>query len=106
MPRTVSFRYGTATARLIFLDVGIFTLSSLFSRDRRKGDAKQLMHEIVNYADKHRLILRLIVQQYGKERGLDNLQLEDFYRKYGFASDSDKLPRTMTRLPSRGIHPL
>lgn len=103
---TLKFEYGHASAKLIFIDPGLYALSDLRSESLNQGHARQVMLRVMHYADKHDLLLRLIVQQnrHPDPQAMDNDQLETFYSKYGFKRDSGSTrPYTMTRYPSRDL---
>jgi GNAT superfamily N-acetyltransferase len=101
------FRYKQATARLYFLDFGLWAVSNVYSQKRGQGHATGVMRQIIDFADQNGIVLKLMIQRYGNpnQKGLDNQQLESFYRGFGFLKDphQTKPPYVMTRQPSRKI---
>lgn len=62
------------------------------------------MEKICKYADERGITLILIAQAYGHfdHKALDNDQLVEFYKKFGFEIDpGSQKPYTMTRTPIR-----
>jgi GNAT superfamily N-acetyltransferase len=76
-------------------------ISNLYAQQRARGHASALLSEIVGIADEEHILLWLEVQRYGAPRdGLDNNQLMEFYRKFGFVKVEDgRKPVMMHRLP-------
>lgn len=101
------FLYGGAQAKLVIWDVEEATLSDVSSRIRGQGHARNVLQQIVDYADSENLTVRLTVQSFGfrnfQGTSLNNDQLEEFYGKFGFVRDEGSLkrPYRMTRVPSR-----
>ena len=96
-----TFKYGGAQVTLVYEDDSTARLIGLYSEDRGKGDAKEVMLEATRHADEHGITIWLEVQRYGDWReSLDNHQLETFYERFGFdLIDDDRRPRWMTRYP-------
>jgi len=65
------------------------------------------MEKVSRYADENDLVLRLIIMRYGysDEKAMNNVQLEEFYSKFGFERHDNTLPIFMIRYPtSQKIH--
>ncbi len=102
--KAIKFQEGGASVTLMPLDRYLHGLQDLYSNERGKGHAKRVMQKAVEYADTHRVTLFLVAQEYGRERGLNNVQLEEFYNKFGFEKDiRSARPVRMVRYPSREI---
>jgi GNAT superfamily N-acetyltransferase len=100
----VKFKYELASAELAIMDDKTARLRSVYSVVRRMGHATELMIQITEYADEHGLCVYLVPQRYGRAgRGaLNNDQLIDFYKKFGFMVVPDKKHFTMMyRKPSQ-----
>lgn len=105
--KAIKFAEGGASANVMPLDRYLHGVQDLYSYERGKGHARRVMEKIVAYADEHRITLFLVAQEYGRERGLDNVQLEQFYSKFGFEKDiRSARPVRMVRYPSREKQPL
>jgi GNAT superfamily N-acetyltransferase len=61
---------------------------------RGKGHGNRALSQICQWADKHKIELKLWVEQYDNGP-LNNSQLVQFYRKFGFKGTQDG----MTRIP-------
>ena len=94
------FKYQSASCILKFGD-GFARLTNLYSTNPGQGHASMLMREVIDFADKHGVILVLEVGQYGNPRGLNNDQLKVFYEKYEFVSAGG---RVMKRTPKKESH--
>ena len=96
-----TFRYGDAQVTLVYEDDTTARLIGLYSDNRGKGEAKQVMLEATQHADQYGLTIWLEVQRYGDWRNsLDNDQLISFYERFGFdLINDDRRPRWMTRYP-------
>lgn len=53
-------------------------------RERRKGHATKLMEEVCADADVRKVILILTVQSYGAGDHMSNMQLVEWYARFGF----------------------
>jgi hypothetical protein len=94
------FSHKAATAELYIWDSSQATLSALYCYDRGKGYAKALMTEICNFADDRKLSLILAVSPYGHIRPrLEEFELIEFYKKFGFVVDEEIHGTDMTRYP-------
>lgn len=102
MERLLIFSYESARADLRRIAPKAYRLQSVYSEVRRRGHASGLMRLIVEFADKNGLILILVAQEYGRDRGMSPSQLEEFYSKFGFEIMHERqLPQKMIRRPSR-----
>jgi hypothetical protein len=59
------------------------------------------MVKAVNYADEHNLTLMLVAQRYNITTGLNDEQLVEFYKQFGFHVRGEGLPVVMER-PVKG----
>lgn len=106
MSNLVRFTHKGASARLTVWGRYDATLSNVFSKNRGKGEATQLLEKIMNYADRHELSLIVLVQafHYADKMSPDNAGLAAWYHKFGFEYCADDQPlRRMIRHP-REIH--
>lgn len=103
LKKTMTFRYGQSSAYLFQLTNDTYAVSNVFSKVRRQGHATGVMRLITDYADTYGITLYLVVQRYGNPRWdhLDNLQLIEFYKKFGFEVKDEKKPVSMVREPSQ-----
>lgn len=95
------FSYGKASAILEELEPGkLYSLRNMFSRTRGQGHANGVMDRIVEYADKNNSTIILVIQRYGynDHKALNNKQLEEFYRKFGFVKDTEKDETFLTHM--------
>lgn len=75
-------------------------LSSLKSYDRQKGHATALLTMVTEFADDELLDIKIYVRPYGKRPGLNQSQLVNFYKKFGFEFDDlNRIPISMVRKP-------
>lgn len=97
----ITFSFGEAKVTISYEDDKTAKLSALYSKSRGRGDAKAVMMEAIQFADKHRTSLWLEVQRYGEWRNsLNNKQLVAFYERFGFdLLPDDKHPLRMVREP-------
>lgn len=94
------FSYEAASAELYIWDKNQATLSALYCYDRGKGYAKAVMSQICEFADKQKLKLLLSVSPYGHIRPrLEETDLIEFYRKFGFVVKEDIHWTDMERQP-------
>ncbi|QDH47949.1 acetyltransferase [Arthrobacter phage Xenomorph] len=82
--KTIVIKHESASLQLHDFGNGMASISHVFAKERRKGHASALMEKLVEYADDHNLVLNLEVRRYGHPIGPGNLELEAFYRKFGF----------------------
>lgn len=102
--KPIKFVEGGASANVMPIDRYLHGVQDLYSYERGKGHARRVMERIIAYAEEHRITLFLIAQEYGHERGLSNVQLVEFYKKFGFEKDlRSNWPARMVRYPSREI---
>lgn len=96
-----TLRYGDAQVTLDYEEDTTARLIGLYSENRGRGEATEVMLEAIRHADKHGITLWLEVQRYGDWRNsLDNNQLISFYERFGFdLIADDRRPRWMTRDP-------
>ena len=99
---TMTLFHASASVQLQSLGGESYLLHNLFASEKRKGDGRAVMDKAVEYADTHALALTLVAQQYGREEGMSNKQLENFYKEFGFATVA-KRPVMMIRLPKNSI---
>jgi GNAT superfamily N-acetyltransferase len=101
---TMWFKNGIAAVKLAHIVDGKVMLSNLYSRVPGKGYGTDVMKKAVEYADKNGLTIVLVVGRYAYPdgRGLDNDQLVEFYKKFGFTVAEDgQRPIMMDRKPSQ-----
>lgn len=86
LPDLVKFSHESVTGRIVAHDDGTASVTGIYSKERRKGHANGLMQKIIEYSDEHNVPLYLTVQRYGykDDIALDNVQLMQFYKKFGF----------------------
>lgn len=60
------------------------------------------MLKAVNYADENNLTLMLVAQRYGVTTGLNDEQLVEFYKQFGFRVRGEGFPVIMER-PVKGV---
>jgi len=86
LPDLIKFSHESASARIVTASDGTGSLTGVYSKERRKGHAKGLMQKVTEYADENQVIVLLTVQRYGYKdnEALDNIQLMQFYKKFGF----------------------
>lgn len=83
MVKTIGFHFEQASASLTIWDDGSATLSSVYSRIRNKGHGNRLMRVITEYADANDIRVKLMARPY-HAKGLDRIQLINFYHNHGF----------------------
>ena len=73
---------------------GLARVFNLYCRPdyRRQGYASQVMRKLTEWADKEHYRLYLSVQKYGKNEGLGNEELIEFYKKFGFTIQHPNSP--------------
>ena len=98
MATSVVFTKGNAQVKLIVWTDGTATLHSLYSKTRGRGHASAVLKSACAYADENNTTLRLRVRA-DEDGDLTDLQLEAFYARYGFVTDTPRFPLTMTRHP-------
>lgn len=96
-----TFKYGGAEVTLVYEDDNTARLVGLYSKNRGRGEAKEVMLEATAHADRLGVTIWLEVQRYGDWRdSFDNDQLINFYGRFGFdLMDDDHRPRWMIRYP-------
>jgi len=95
-------KYESASANLLMQPDGSAFLLNVMSKERGQGHGTKLMERICTFADQNRLRLTLSVQRFGDPHGgLDNQQLLDFYKKFGFTvtKKERRQPVEMERIP-------
>jgi GNAT superfamily N-acetyltransferase len=97
------FQHESATVRLRYTADARALVIGLYSKDRNKGHATELMNKVVQYADDRSVTLALIAQQFGQPIGPDNAYLEKFYARFGFVREFPFSCIYMVRKPSREI---
>lgn len=104
---TIHFQIESTSARLSAMGDDIWAVSNLFSRDRGRGLARQLMEQIIAYADERNYTLTLSVSRFFYKDGQspDNDGLEAFYESLGFERMGNTKPIFMRRLSrSQALH--
>jgi ribosomal protein S18 acetylase RimI-like enzyme len=100
MTYEVMIAYRTASLVLTNWEDGHAAISSLYTTDRRKGHATELLTRATRLADERMLILLLEVVGDGCDNSMTDDQLQKFYEKFGFVVVSDqKEPLLMERKP-------
>lgn len=84
------FHYGEASCE-VHLDEGVGVVLRVYSKVRSRGHAKGLLREVIEWADENNVELRLHARAYGGpvQTMLDNNQLVQFYKSFGFQPDPD-----------------
>lgn len=104
MTRIVPFTYGRASAKLVMWDRTNATLSNVFSIERGKGHATEVLRRVVAHADKNKLTLLLEAKQYGyaDKMSPDNFGLRRWYAKFGFEHVGEGMMRRAPQPYSKG----
>jgi hypothetical protein len=89
---TLVFSHKSASLSLKTRD-GFLLLTNLYSIKPGNGHATELMGKVEEYADQHKVVIKLIAKQYGNARGLNNDQLVTFYKKFGFIQNGSEMIR-------------
>ena len=102
------FRYKEATCE-VDVDQGVGYVTRVYSKVRASGHATGLLRLVVAWADENDLVLRLHARGYGGpvQTMLDNNQLAQFYKKFGFEVDPDhevELGTMMVRSRRKNTH--
>lgn len=87
--KTVPFNYMGARAVIKHHQTqGVGAVQSLYSEVRGEGHARNVMHQITDYADNEHIHLSLVVRSHSSSKNrpdaLTNNQLVNFYKKFGF----------------------
>jgi GNAT superfamily N-acetyltransferase len=99
-PRVLQFKHESATLTFTDWKDGTASISDVFSAEKRKGHATNLLNEITSFADKKGLILLTAAEAYGEEPRMSTNQLVTFYERFGFvAIGDDPEYMFMERLP-------
>ena len=104
----VPFRYESASAKIRLIE-GEYVLRNIYASKRSQGHGTGLMREVEAFASKHNLRLVLEVRAYSsvtRKDILDEAQLIEFYKKFGFIIDHRKPPTWMVRPVSRELQAL
>ena len=102
IPEVRTFAHKSATVNIVLWEGKHATVSSLYSKERGQGHASYLMGMICRFADEQGMKLIIEIGSYGDDPGgMDNIQLEKFYEKYGFVRISKTKPVVMERSPQR-----
>ena len=80
----IAFYHKSASCALVVNKKGYFTLINLFSLEPGKGHAKELMQQIVDWADREQVKVILEPRQYGNSHGIPTTGLKAFYGRFGF----------------------
>jgi GNAT superfamily N-acetyltransferase len=94
----LSFFEKSASVQLQSLGGESYLVHNLWAAEKQQGHGRAVMEKAVAYADSHALALTLVAQQYGRDEGMSNKQLEKFYKSLGFATIA-KRPLMMIRVP-------
>lgn len=78
------FRYDSATVTLHWNDRTKGFVEELYSETPGQGNAKEVMNQLLGFADHRGLELWLKAKPFGARKGLSEAQLVDFYRKFEF----------------------
>ena len=95
----MDFRFGNATCKLTEHGDGNADLTHVYSKDRGRGQATQLLRLVMEYVDEKNLRVYLRVRGYGGPVNtmLSNQQLVLFYEKFGFRIQNDVEHPVMVR---------
>lgn len=74
---------GNVLVEVSYFD-GHLWMSSILSMEKGKGNAKAVMQQICNIADKYGVYMGLTPKPFGREKGLSTSQLKEFYKGFGF----------------------
>lgn len=101
------FKHESATCKLTVHSAGA-DLTHVYSTDRGKGHATELLKTVMAYADEHGLKVWLSVKAYGHpvQSILSNEQLIEFYKKFGFDEALHNGPTRVMFRPSQKKQPL
>ena len=80
----VVLRYLSASVEIVDWGDGTAEMRRFFAQERQQGHGSKLMELVEAYADSNDLIMHLQVGQYGARDGLNDIQLIEFYKRYGF----------------------
>lgn len=85
------FRYKDATCE-VDLEDGVGYVTRVYSKVRSGGQGSGLLRLVTAWADENDLELRLHARGYGGpvQTMLDNNQLAQFYKKFGFEEDPER----------------
>lgn len=100
---TTWLRHESATVKLVHWNKDVVSLTNLYSKERRKGHATELMKIVCQLADNEGFLLQLVPGRYGHPIGPDNAVLIKFYESFGFKLPAIKdpaFPKIMTRRPN------
>lgn len=99
-----TFKHEGARCDVKTIAPGILVLSGLYSHHRQQGHARALMEKVVAFADENRLNIKLRVREFGPPDVMTDIQLFEFYTKFGFKMDVDLAHKTdMTREHSQEL---
>lgn len=79
-----TLRHKTASGTLWRVSEDRMMFSNLYSIQRGKGHATELMEKICEIADNENCLIRLEAKQYGDVHGLTTDELVEFYSKFDF----------------------
>jgi len=77
-------RYLSASVEIVDWGDGTAEMRRFFAQERKQGHGSKLLELVEAYADSNDLIVYLQVGQYGARDGLSDVQLIEFYKRYGF----------------------
>lgn len=84
MAEVMVFTHESATAEVLFWNDGKVSISSVYSKDKRKGHATMVLGKVIDYADEHIIDLFLVAHSVGDELDPSTQQLKTLYEKFGF----------------------
>lgn len=100
MAKTIKFKHISATCILVVWGDGKASLGDVYSADKGKGHATQMLNEVIRYADEKKLTIVSAAEPYGEEPRLNLPQLIRFYEKFGFVfMDNNPISPYMERAP-------
>lgn len=91
----IRFTHESASATVQMDSGGVGFLMDVYSHEKRQGHATGLLREIIEWADDTSVILELVPMTYGigaSKSGLNDTQLIDFYKKFGFILEPNIIP--------------
>lgn len=97
----IKIRYKSAGVTLVvWEDENTISVSSLYTEHRKRGHATGVMARVCTIADSLGSNLVLRVAPYSDHPRLDQRQLKEFYKKFGFQENSYDI---MSRAPQNEI---
>ena len=81
---TLTLTHKSASCTVALWGDGTASISNVYSEQKRKGHARELMNKVMAYADKEHLLLKTAAEPYGEEPRIPIEKLTEFYVSFGF----------------------